>query len=859
LSIETAFSPELLVAAVRKLFELNHYEVNGPVQVHGAEIDLIANRINDPFGSSLYLEVTVEYVDNDKYGKDMTKLSMVRENEPDATLLIVSSRGFSLPVKERAKATRITTITYAELFARFEQFDRYLSHVVGESTLATELRRLNDIYEEPWFEDKAGKDQATSYLSHWRDNLQDNSGWLIVVGEYGTGKTALTKILQHRWMMDYQKNPGLPIPIRIELREFSRQFDASGLLHHFLDHNRLSHISIDFVSSLIAQGRVILILDGYDEMAQYLLSRERRACLEALASLSAGGARGILTSRPNYFTENEELHVFDILYSSLKPDRFYQGRDARALLEREASVDRLLEQFQLSRFERALQDLNEPQTESLVKRILSHDEQGQKSVLRILRSIFRTAGEGDSKSLSGKPVIISYLLNIVEDLKEGSEARFAGSGGQLTEWRVYQMIIDNLMNRDFHRAPELAPPVRRSFLHKLSIYLSRADHPNIYEAEFRDLISKEFDRELRRFDSDTKAQQVEKLFADLRSSATLTRSAEHAGWRFSHNSLREFLVAEYVLERLDAGSVVQDHLPISDAMRLFAASRDEADLRRLMEGLASHWSKRGTIRGLGQCLALLWNGLRLLFSGSADPTRACLSAVCGRSLALNGIDLNRFTMSRPEQPSDLSHGNFSETNLAAVDFSGANLASADFSHAVLDAVNFSEADLHDAIFYGSTIEDANLKGAKVSGASFKGVAVEDISILVEGDGDEHLRRLEGLDALGFLKYEGGATDTLPVSAVLKHHPKFSIAEKIMEKLAEQSIRQRRGVEQRGEARRDVRFAHRFVDYLESQNLIRVTRRRKELIEVTDRGRAEFGRFKELREIPPVVITFFESE
>ena len=345
-----------------------------------------------------------------------------------------------------------------------------------------------------------------------------------------------------------------------------------------------------------------------------------------------------------------------------------------------------------------------------------------------------------------------------------------------------------------------------------------------------------------------------------RSSATLTRSAEsdRAGWRFSHNSLREFLVAEYLLESLDAGSVMQEQVPISDAMRLFAASQEEPDLRRLMERLASHWSERVSVRGLGQCLILLWDGLLPLFSGSEDPARACLSANCGRSLALNGIDLNRFRISSLEQPSDLSHGNFSESNLAAVDFSGANLSTANFTYSTLDAVSFAEVELRDARFYGSTIEDANLVGARLVGASFQGVAANEITILVESQGDKHLRRLEGLDALGFLKYAGAVTDPLPLSAVLKHHPKFSIAEKIMEKLAEQTIRQRRGIEQRGEARRDVKFAHQFVDYLEHQNLIRVIRRRRELIEVTDHGREVFRRFKESHEIPKEIVEFLQE-
>lgn len=104
------FTPESLVTAVTQLFELNHYIVSGPEKVNGAEVDLIATRKADPFARKIYLEVTIEYVDNNKYGKDVGKLAMIGEVDRDADRLIISSSGFSLPVKERARATRIETL-----------------------------------------------------------------------------------------------------------------------------------------------------------------------------------------------------------------------------------------------------------------------------------------------------------------------------------------------------------------------------------------------------------------------------------------------------------------------------------------------------------------------------------------------------------------------------------------------------------------------------------------------------------------------------------------------------------------------------------------------------------------------------
>jgi hypothetical protein len=281
------FTPQGLVDAVTQLLRLNHYEVHGPVKVHGAEVDLVAIPKADPFGRKLYIEVTVERVDNDKYGKDMGKLALIGEKDRGADRLIVSSAGFSLPVVERAQETRIQTLTYDELFRKFEKFDSYVAAYTGGGADARDVAALSTIYEPPLFEDAIGKEAAVEYLTKWKNSTVPEQRWLIVTGEYGTGKTALTRVLQYRWLQDYRANPQLPIPFRIELRNFTRQFDARGLLHHFLDRNRLSHISVDFIESLVRTGRVVLILDGYDEMAQFFNSRERRQCLEALATLSS--------------------------------------------------------------------------------------------------------------------------------------------------------------------------------------------------------------------------------------------------------------------------------------------------------------------------------------------------------------------------------------------------------------------------------------------------------------------------------------------------------------------------------------------------------------------------------------------
>jgi hypothetical protein len=535
--------PDQLERAVAELFKLNNYEVSGPLHVQDASVDLKAVPLGDPFAKPIFIEATVEYVDNTKYGKDLTKYVACQEKYPGSSFLIVSLKGFTQSVVARAPAN-VLLLTYNELAAKFEKFLPYQIAVLDEGKLAAELAKLAQVYEEPQFEHDSGLDKALEVLHDWAVDSAVSAGWLIVVGEYGTGKTALTQMMLRQLMERNRTDPTAPIPVRIELRDFTKQFDVSSLLHKFLDDNGLGHVPIQFFSSLISKGRVFLILDGYDEMAQYMHLLERRVCLEALAHLGRAGAKGILTSRPNYFSEAEELHVLETLYSSLAD----AGVTAVVDYTREAALDELFERQFLQRNERRLQDLDAPQTEALVRRKLEPDESKVSLVLGLLRKVSRPTDDG-LRALGGKPVIITYLVELADQL---AGQQIGELDTAVTEFSCFKLIVDQLMVRDRNRSPAMPIEARRSFLQRMAMRLSQTDLAMFKEEDFMRLISEVFAARIERLPQSEREGERQTLYADLRSSATLTRvtTSGGEGWRFSHNSLREFLVVEYLLSCL---------------------------------------------------------------------------------------------------------------------------------------------------------------------------------------------------------------------------------------------------------------------------------------------------------------------
>ncbi|MFI0899658.1 NACHT domain-containing protein [Streptomyces sp. NPDC020983] len=829
--MDFTYTEQTLPRAVAWLFESNGYSVTEDVTVQDMVFPLLAKQMAGLGEQQVFIEVTIDQVNMVKHAGLMARLATVRKQVLGSQQVLVSSGGFTDEARDHARMEGILVYTFQELFRQFERTDPYIEHVLGNGDFAESLRDLDEVYEEPNFDDAQGVHRATEWLTRWVGDESEPSRWVVVVGEYGTGKTALTRVLQRRWMSDYREGRLTRLPFRVELRDFSRQFDARGLLHHFLDRNELAHLNISFVESMIANGRVMLILDGYDEMAQFLNVRERRSCLEALTELSGDGVRGILTSRPNYFTEAEELQVFEVLYRNLAT-RSEIGAAAldKEVLEQEKQVDRMLEQFVIQRAERQLRDLSPDQTFHLVKRRLGDDPAGEKAVTGILSRVFRPESTREH-SLSGKPVIVSYLLDVVEELKRDEAS---GSGGKLTEWQIYELIINKLMLRDWARVKNLPPSDRLEFLRHLAVRLSSESRRSVREAAFRELIEERFPGYLAKQRAAGAADAADALFDDLRSSSTLTRSREPGeyAWQFSHNSLREYLALTFMVSEHQAGRSLPRQIQLTDAMLTFARSMPKETLEGSLAQLAMGWPNRSYSKSLDRILTLLWPAL-LQNAPAAEDKRDILARIVGPGLDISKSRLSQVDLSADTRPSDLHRLNASETELSGVSFRGARIERSNFSDSIFEACNLSQAVADEASFKRALIMDCDITGIQCAEADFTDLDRDSTAVVKTSRGTQIIT---GEHLLGHLRAQGAITDDVNPYYVFAVNSDFEVIEKICKVLADGAQHQRRGVQQRGAAERNVPLARKFLEYLFGCGYLTVKGGRSEMISATSSGR-----------------------
>lgn len=596
---------------------------------------------------------------------------------------------------------------------------------------------------------------------------------------------------------------------------------------------------------------MILILDGYDEMAQFLNARERRACLSALAELSSGGAKGLITSRPNYFTETEELNVFEALYANLEQNRVHLGSSDKSFFAKEIAIDNLVEKYILDKYERTLQDLSPAQTRSLVAKKLKKSPAKQQLVLAMLDRVFREETNG-TKALSGKPVIIAYLLEVVEQLEPAHEA---ANLDQLTEWQVYKLIVDRLMIRDMQRTA-MNHSVRRSVLQKIAIAISTKDKMVADEQTFQAIIGEEFSRELRTLSADERQTRRIQLFEDLRSSATLTRATvgKVDGFVFSHNSLREFLVAEYLLNKLLLKNPAETSVPISAAMRNFVASISSDSAEAIWTAFAEVWPRRINDLELGPYVCLLWDLACRSPKGAKGVFGNVINKGEDHKINLNAVslrDVNLSALSREEGPCSI---NLAGSVLVDCSMENSAFDNSDFEESVLDNVSFRESSLQNCNFKSSLIFECDFSGCDIKGADFRGIDKDSTFGIVNYSGEKVI--LTGDDALGYLKWHDATVDDVQDYHTFQFHPKFGIVTKIIENLSGQRNSQKRGLTQRGEAQKDPRFARAFVDYIESKGLVEVGR--NDLVSVTSSGRTEITRMTNQKYICPAIVDFLKD-
>lgn len=555
-----------------------------------------------------------------------------------------------------------------------------------------------------------------------------NRFWLLL-GNYGTGKSTFTRRLTFELLRRRRVGEVAPLPILINLKERAGAPNLDDLLQAFLREYRLD-ASLQQLRYGLEQGRAVLLLDSFDEMALAQYGRTLDQQLREFGRLLQDypDARVLLTSRTHLFKSERDL------------DRQVRGSDSLAqpgsalagtARELGATVQTLapFTPAQIGAFIR----LHAPQRAEAIERFIAQTHK--------LSELAPTA------------VLLEMIISGYDALRQRA------AKDEIRAAELYQVFVDEWLGSRAHRHAELETEQRKQWLEVLARLLwdtpgQRLHYQHLYEQiQSRRALSAALD--------------PARVDLELRTASFLTRNSA-GDYGFSHRSFLEFFLARALLRALQA---TQGEAPEAAVQRLLPALPDTRlspeclrflrDLAALCgadaRAVATFWRHVATV--LRQLLqaprppAQSANALRIVRDCLPDPAEgipegaelagADLSgeswALPLRGANLRGADLrsSRFFIG-DEADSDLTGATLAEalvartlfirTQMSGVNasriqgegtvFRSANCQKAIFSEAKIRSADFSNANLEDADFSRTESSNSRFRDSKRAGANW---------------------------------------------------------------------------------------------------------------------------------------------
>ncbi|MEH2079578.1 MAG: NACHT domain-containing protein [Nostoc sp.] len=634
--------------------------------------------INVPTRRNRYDRILIRGIEGEVGLKDVAVLRSSVEQQRTDEGWLVTARRIARAARnevEKEENRHLGCYTFDELIDQDADFSDYLDWLEAEII----RRQINTKYV-PLACTKEEIDPDTKQrigISHY----SDRDGWIdgyidvwlddpakehiSILGEFGTGKTWFA--FHYAWVAlqryrDAQKRgverPRLPLVIT--LRDFAKAINVENVLAGFFFTQHNIRLTSEVFDQLNGMGKLLLIFDGFDEMAAKVDRQQMINNFWELAKVVVPGAKVILTCRTEHF-----------------PD----AKEGRALLnaELQASTKQLTgetPQFEVLELEK----FNDEQ----IRLVLSQQTEAA--------TVEQVMGNPQLLDLARRPVMTELILEALPDIEAGKPVDMS---------RVYLYAVRRKMERDIKSDRTFTSLVEKLyFLCELSWEMLSTDQMSLNYRLFPDRIRRLFGSVVQ------EEKDLDHWHYDMMGQTMLIRNAD-GDYTPAHRSLLEFFVAYKFAAEL--GALASD---FTDLARVrFQINHDVAPVDYSWSSYFSHQvDAAGEILPTAVLKGFISESLeklRVTF-GQAPLTKAVMDLLMGMvnvEAKESLIKVIEKTRGKSEDEVGYVGGNTAtvlvkvdKAGLKGRDFSGAVIKGADFTNAILHNVDFARANLSSSTF-----------------------------------------------------------------------------------------------------------------------------------------------------------------
>jgi len=512
---------EAFVSQVEEIYRITGHEVQCSVIVGGKNIDIFAAL---PMTLGRPNQITyVQCIHHHQVTRDeMYDFRNALSDEKRIIGMMVSQYGFEPGALELAEEHGIVTMTYEQLVSEIIDFSSYLDKCIRdyEQQGVEHDVPLKKLYvEQDIIEDGTGKKYSLkNYVNDW---LVDDTNLLVILGDFGIGKTSYTLKLASE-LVEKRKleNTGI-IPVRIELKSYREAIDYEAMIISHLSDFKVNTTGYQAFDFLLRTGKVLLILDAFDEMAVQVNEEITKENFDELYKAVNGKSKVILTCRTHYFREHPEIE--SLIYDIHAPEGF-RSPQGTALYKSISGRKNCRICF--------LQPFDNPQIAEYLRKALDEEKEKAQQILAKNKGL---------KDLANRPVLLAMIAQSFNDISK--------RGDIPSTTALYEVYIQKWIERDDSRT-NLTKEGKEKLAEALAGKLWFESRGNtIHYSELRPLVEHHFKSRIR------VPQDVEYAEHEVRTASFLTRDAE-GNYGFAHRSFMEFFLARKFADEIKRNQII---------------------------------------------------------------------------------------------------------------------------------------------------------------------------------------------------------------------------------------------------------------------------------------------------------------